>query len=484
MPIKEKHLRTIYLTLGLLALAYVVARAYRVGVTYDEVWTLVGFVPQNFLDIIRFNPSDANNHIINTLLIKFFFVFGNHSLFVARLPNILACVVYLYFGYKICSKYLSPFLGLSCYLMLLLNPFLLDFFSIARGYGLALGFQLASMYFLIHYVAKHKTKHAVWSLILGALAVLSSFSWLNYWIVIFVLINAVALGYRKQFNTKRVLAYTLIVAVMLLLIIFEPLRKLQQGDSLYYGGSDNFISDTLLSLTKYSMYTAEVCTWVHVVLYGFMGLFLLAAIVSFAGKRNLYSVRNLVLLIMVLCSASVVVQHYIFGTLYLIDRTALFFYPLLILGLFFSLQEIKLKWFSRVLACVFVALFAFNFFSHANFYKTAIWYFDARTKETLRFLNDKGKAQNKVIKIDFSWPFESSFGYYMATQNYPYVEIVKNREDREDMNPNADYYIYLQKSLEKVGYESSMQKIWVFQSDTARYYDKDFVVVFSNLEKK
>jgi hypothetical protein len=479
MQITGKHSKIIYFVAGLLAFAYVLIRAVTVGITYDEVWTLNNFVPRSVIDIISYRPCDANNHLVNTLLIKALFVFGDHSLFIARLPNVLSFILYLYFAYKITSKYLSPFPGIGCFLLLMLNPFLLDFFSLVRGYGLALAFQMVSVYFLVTFFKEHKTRNALWALVLGAVAVLCNFPWLNYWVAVLFLINVVPLFYRKQFERKKIMVFSILISAALALIIYLPIKNLLATDSLYYGGNTGFYHDTLISLVKYSFYDPAVHPAVLISLNIFMSLVVLSVVVSFYFDRDPLSVKNILLFVLILCIASVVTQHHLFGTLYLIDRTALFFYPLFIFSACFSLNEFSKKWVSKALILTCIVSFSLNFFAHANFYKTAVWYFDARTTSILKWLNDKGREENRKFKIDYSWPFQSSFVYYSEKDDYPNVEIVKNIYDKEELNPDADYYIFLDRSLEKNGYDAERQKINLCKKDTVRKFGMEGIIIFA-----
>jgi hypothetical protein len=453
------------------------------GVTFDEVWTLDTFVPQSVLHIINYTPCDANNHILNTLLIKLFFVPGNHSLCVARLPNVIAFIFYLYFAYKIAYKYLSPLLGLCCYILLIFNPFLLDFFGIARGYGLALGLQLISLYFVVTFIKERKSLSALGAIGFGSFAVLSNFSWLNYWLAIVFIINAVPLFYRERYDFKRTFFYSFFPALILIAIIYEPVKKLRAGGSLYYGGFTGFYSDTLVSLTKYSLYSPNIHPAVYITLNIFLALLAVSIIISFAFKPAFLSLKNVFLFITLFCIASVIAQHYLLGTFYLIDRTALFFYPLFIFCLCFALNDFSDKWYSKIIIAV-TAASLLNFFNNANLYKTATWYFDAHSSEILSWLNETGKEENRKLKIDFSWPFQNSFRYYFRQNGYPYLVMVKSKEDREDLNPQADYYVYLARSLEKVGYESNKQKIISLHKDMVKEYKNEGIVIFSNLSNK
>jgi hypothetical protein len=479
----EKIVQVSYCIIGLLVFLYVLYRAIKIGVTYDEAWTINSFVPQNFINILNYSPCDANNHIINTLLIKLLFLFGNHSLFIARLPNVLAFIMYVVFSYKIASRYLSSLLGICLFLLLILNPFVLDFFSIARGYGLSLGFLMASLYYVISYFLNQQPTKIIFSLIFGAMAVLCNFSLLNYFLVLLIAINIVSYFFSKQYNFKQNLFFSFAVLISLIVTIYEPIRKLKANGNLYYGGDNNFYSDTLISLTKYTFYTSNTNIAIEYSLNTFIVVILISILLSFYYNRSLLTSKNLVLGITLLCILSVVVQHYLLGTLYLIDRTALFFYPLFILCLCFSLNEFSKKRISKIIAFVVVLSFGINFFRNTNFYKTAIWYFDAHSISILNELNEKGKVKNRKIKIDFSWPFQSSINYYVNNNKFPFIEIVKNKQDREELNTMAEYYIYLNQSLEKVGYDANSQKINSFTKDIFKQYKNEKIIIFNNLRK-
>lgn len=478
---KGKKIQLIYLAIGLIAFCYIVIRALCVGITYDEAWTIKSFVSQSVIHIINYTPSDANNHILNTLFIKLFFEFGNDSLFVARLPNVFAFAIYVIYGYKISYKYLPPLLGLSSFLLLLLNPFLLDFFSIARGYGMSLGFLIASIYFVLNYTHEGKTSDVLKTISLGALAVLCSFSVLNYFISLVVVVNTVAILQHKRYDWKRTSLYSFSISIILFAIIYEPIRKLKINGNLYYGGNTSFYDDTLVSLAKYSTYNPEVSSLTYNSLNIFLLLLVVSIIFSIRFNNKLFTLRNIILSTTILSILSIVLQHYIFGTLYIIDRTALFFYPLFILILFFSLNEFSVA--IRLTIGIFlIGLFGVNFIKNANIYKTAIWYFDAHSEEILNSINTKGIEYNKKILIDFSWPFQSSFGYYLEQHDYTFIEVVKNSQDREGIDSTAVYYIYLGKSLEKVGYDSNNQKVLSSQMDTLKEFKKESIIWFEKIK--
>ena len=221
---------------------------------------------------------------------------------------------------------------------------------------------------------------------------------------------------------------------------------------------------------------------VFIALNIFMGVSIVSIILSFYFRGFvLLSLKNVLLYLVLLAISSVIIQYYLFHTLYVIARTALFFYPLFILLLCFSLHEVSKYLYPKIVALTFVTAFGINYFIHANLYKTATWFFDSHTLSILNWINENGVSRKGgKIKIDYSWPFYSAIDYYyfIAYNLYPNIEIVNDVNDRDNLNPDADYYIYLDKSLEIVGYDKNVQKIITVKKDTVLKYEEEGVYLF------
>lgn len=481
--LKKFYLPTIYISLSLLIFSYVLFRVFNVGLTYDEAWTLKSFVPLKIIEIINFTKCDANNHILNTLLIKLFIFIGNENLFYSRLSSLISLIIYLIYSYKI-SRLLPVYSGILLFVLFVFNPFLLDFFGLARGYSIGIAFQIVSLYYFIDFLKSNNIFSANYASVFAAIGVLGNFSQLNYFISIVALIVLFSILSLKQSHFK-ILLYQLLITVFLGLIIYEPIRKLVKSGSLYYGGNSSFYSDTLISLTKYIQYTSIENYLTQPILNGFLVFLFLGIIVLIAKKfknNNLFiNVELYVLVLLITVIASTIVQHSLFGTLFLIDRTALIFYPLFFLVLVFSFNLMQ-NTFRNIIFTLFLIFYLFNFKNSFNTYKTALWYFDSHTEKVLTEINAIGNKQNKKIKIDFSWPFQSVIYYYNDKNKFPFIHISKSLSNREQLEPNVDYYLYLNKSLEIVGYDSKNQKILDLQRDTVNYYPKEGVILFSNLK--
>ncbi len=476
---KINQIQISYIVIGLAIFSYVFIRACCLDITFDEGVTIMGFVSQSWTDILSFTEPSANNHLLNTLLIKLFFLSGNDSLLLARMPNVLAFVMYCYYAYKIGYKFMRGYVGVACFLVLLINPFVLDFFGIARGYGLGLGLQMTSVYYLLNYAKEMNSKYGWISLALGAFAVLSNFSMLNYFVVILFVINALPLLKMFKVNFFKMAAKSLLVVGGLFALIYQPIMILRESDSLYYGGKRDFYLSTLESLSRYTLYVQETSKMVDVFLDIFLITSLIALVVSLFFNRKLITPRNIILLILSLAALSIITQFKYFGTLYLMDRTALLYIPLFIFVLFLSIQDFQVKWYGKAITLIVILGFGINFLNHANLYKTVTWYFNSRTETILHTFNEMGKERNETVKINFSWPFALPIQYYLERGDYPHVEIVK-------WNPDIDeeYYIHLPRKIDKVHYDPNKPEVLKYEKDIYKEFKSESIVIYTNIKKE
>jgi hypothetical protein len=111
--------------------AVIVIKAASADLTWDEAWTFLHYGR----DPLGFTRLDlANDHPLNSLLVwASTWLFGN-SEFIIRIPNVLAGGLYLAAAARLVRGVrLKPLAFAVC----ALQPYLIDYFSLARGYGLA-----------------------------------------------------------------------------------------------------------------------------------------------------------------------------------------------------------------------------------------------------------------------------------------------------------------------------------------------------------
>src|SRR6266542_6407233 len=104
--------------LSLLLLAYSGYRAAILSFTIDESQSFNDYVPMKFMDIVSYKHSSANNHILNTLWMKFISYSFVTSEFLLRLHSVFSHLIYIVFSYLIIKKISAPLLVFSGFLLL------------------------------------------------------------------------------------------------------------------------------------------------------------------------------------------------------------------------------------------------------------------------------------------------------------------------------------------------------------------------------
>jgi len=436
---ETRKVRLIYLLIGVIFFLYVLIRAVKVGATYDEIVTLQDFCPLSAFDIFFRARPIANNHVLNTLLIKLFFWLGNDSLFIARLPNLLAFISYLYWSYKIAFKNLPRATGLGCFALLNCNPFLLDFFGLARGYGLALSFMMAALYFGLENIKQFSLSSLYKSLSIGALAVLSLFSMVYFWVALALSLNLMT-RFKEDTNPKiKSIRHTVLIGAVLGLSISIPVGRLIIHNSLTYGGERNIYYDTLLSLTQYTLYNPESRTLAFKALSILVIIFIAVTATSYLVKEKSPPLRTLLLVIPALCTLLITAAHYLAGIRYPIDRAGLFFYPLLILPFCFCLKP-YLNYVRICVLTVTILVFSINLISNANIYKCALWDFDSHTVQILDKINNLGRKEHRTLRLQHDPVFNRSISYYIQKKEYRFIKTFSAPCDKI-LSPNMDYYL-------------------------------------------
>jgi hypothetical protein len=109
--------------------ALIISKAAITPLTYDEAASFLEFnLTRQFFSLAR-----PNNHPLNTALMAVATIFREDE-FLIRLPNALAGAMYLIVAVLIARRTQRPLLSLS---IMTFSPYLLEFFALARGYGLA-----------------------------------------------------------------------------------------------------------------------------------------------------------------------------------------------------------------------------------------------------------------------------------------------------------------------------------------------------------
>jgi len=129
---------------ALLAAVLILYRAATQSITIDEATTYQFFVARDFSNLWK--PA-ANNHLLNSLLMKLSTQLFGVSAFTARIPALLGAAFYLAAAARLSILIAAGRRSVEALLFagLVFNPFILDYLIAARGYSMALGFLLSAI---------------------------------------------------------------------------------------------------------------------------------------------------------------------------------------------------------------------------------------------------------------------------------------------------------------------------------------------------
>jgi hypothetical protein len=480
--------RIAVLLAALLLLGYTSARAYQLSFTYDESWTLF-IADGSVADVLTYEHPSGNSHLLNTVLLKAARrALGAHE-FIYRLPNLLAHALYLMVSVFWVYGSRRPLLVLWGFVLLNLNPFMLDFFSLARGYGLALAFTLTSLACLRQYVRHPTAVRALGAFLCGSLAAISNFAFLYYsaaLLVVFVLIT-IRRAWRAEDGLMKTARRVLVanresftVSAVLLLAVAPLLLRLKEAKQLYYGGLDSFWTDTVFSLAKASLYGQPYAPWLAPVLTIMVAVAVAAGAVTCFGaikSGGHGSVENPVcvyLLLLVILALGTTIQHHVLGTRFLMERTALLFVPLFAITLLSGWET----WMARrrlsrplsVATAVLILLIGAHGLKAANLAWTHTWKFDADVKDVVTLLEDEYRRNSGArdeMRLMVSWPLKMAVRFYRRERNLSWLkEIIF---DPAEDSQHYDFF-YLLGGRHEFGYEMDEEYFQARKDQVVRFF--------------
>ena len=448
----------LFIISGLLLFAYVIWRAYFLSFTHDESLTY---------SIISENSGwkyTTNNHFFNTTLIELCQNLFGKSEFIFRLPNVLAFVLYFigfFYLMRPVKNICIVILGMA---IVLLNPFLLDFFSLARGYGLSFAFMMLSMYFLLRDSFKNISYRRFlfnfgFSMLWASLSLYSNFGAMNFYIACFGIFIAV---YLYQYFKKTDISYRkplrfIILAAIFLIPLFLGIKRLfllEELNELYHG-TNNF-HHTIDSFIYGSFYWHQYPHWVFISIK-YMLIFLIPAGATLVIlKKDFFGELSITLLLLSLILLGFFLEYFLFHANYPWERTTLFFAP--IIGLVAVYMALHINNFNSFIAktnSLIISVVSFCLMAHflvsANLTYTQTWKYDSHTKEVMKYVKENIPEDGNKRTISNEWLFEPTINFYINIWNIPL-----HKTDRKGVNVNTDFIYRINNYDEWEGYQVVM----------------------------
>ncbi|MDF3027824.1 MAG: hypothetical protein K0S23_2131 [Fluviicola sp.] len=424
----NRNSQIIYYLGFILAFSYVVIRGFILGITHDEALTYKIIQGDEIL------KGTANHHWLNTQLSSLSSVIFGAKEFALRLPNILSFAVFWFFLFRISGNFLkSSYTQVALLLLLCGNPFILDFFSLCRGYGLSLAFVTASLFYLFQITAlksESRPIHYYLSTVFSILALSANLNTLNYFLILQALILLSAIVFKPK-NRIILLIVIIILSGVSLYFSLDRLFFLRDRNELYFGTGD--LNSSIDNLIYSSFYFREGFGGVSILRYGLYALLLFAGFLT-VRKKQLFNPGTITFIVLVSIFIALVSEHYLFEALYPINRSSLYLYPVILLAFLLNIDGLKIKLASiTVLLCSWV--FILVSLPVYNFNNTMTWSEDSAIKTAMLLIKDDIK-DNSIHIAECSWFYEPLINYYRLEYQVPVQEVF-----RDEIKHEAEYLL-------------------------------------------
>ena len=443
--IEDKLVITLLCLTGVAILCYTTYRAYALSFTHDESLTYLRYVRSS-----AFQTEDANNHFLNSVLMKLSrWLFGISEL-ALRLPNLLGNVLFLVFSARIVMTFRSAMLTVVAFWIITLNPYLLEFFSLARGYGLSMGLLMGSLFYTQVYLSNDQKKPAmIMSLLIGALAVITNYSLLNYYAALCMLFFICEYYYTCNKDIRlflRGVPAIMIIPLLVLAFAIPRILNLQKVGDFYFdsiGSWEATIPALVTACVFEAGYPHSLQLTIKTMILVFIGLGMVVSVWYLIRGRPDGESRFLIFAVSVVpfCLAASYTQNALMGTNYPVGRTALFYIPFIAVIIVLFLNSISSGSRTTQLSFLIIGLLTLsNTGLTMNISYTQTWRYDMNTKFAMEALAEAGSKEGSLkfnTTIASNWHFKPAIDYYRDKYNMHWLNKARHTGAYDLF---ADYY--------------------------------------------
>lgn len=345
---KQLRSQTFYLWLvGCLLTAYALLRAWFVAPLHDENATFNYYIETGAI-WGKGSLLDANNHLLNSYIGRFFYqLFGEHY-FLFRLPTALSAGLYFWVIWKLTFTFVFNWQRWIVALAIVCIPFVFDYFSYTRGYGLALCFFCCALYFLQRWLITAKYGLILALVLCLLLSVSANLTFLISSVLVMSYVIVVVLIHLKSLNVRKIawLVATLVLFIVSLQPLFGFSFELRNVGALYYGSLDGFWPVTAKTLCRYVLfYDADWLKWVLGIVAAVIGLLVFILLRRHRFKPFLKRPEAWGSYLLVGNVVSILYLAKVMHINYPEDRAAMYFIPLSLLTIGAVIGQFRqLKW--------------------------------------------------------------------------------------------------------------------------------------------
>jgi hypothetical protein len=305
-------------------------RSVHLSIVDDEVATLASVHQKGYVRLLLAKDQNARAHFLNAVLVKACVgLLPFNEIVISRLPSLLGLALFLWGVWRIGLMFPTGVTRVLITVALLSNAFLLDFFSISRGYGLATGFTVLSLSYLLEASVvksagdRSPQQQTAISLWLAVGAALSNGAFLHFYVVL--------LGAALWLNWRNCLKASCLGSVLVVSAFYVPRVLLARGQDELWGGDVGFVHDTVSSLVRCSFYDSPISTQ----LTGRLATAIALLVLLLACWSRCERIRSGFILSMMclLAAAASFMAHLLVNMSYPEERAVLYLVPLVILAI-------------------------------------------------------------------------------------------------------------------------------------------------------
>lgn len=387
-----KNERAVFLATASMLFVHVAMRAATMPWVHDECASLFWYVERGEW-LPGFAHWDANNHVLSTAIGLLSHKAVGLSLLGSRIGSVLAFLLFAWAAWRIGQRVQQRLVRWVMLLSLLLCPFLFDFFSLFRGYGLQMAFWLVALDGILRYVEQRSARPLAQALsgLLFANAVVLAL--VPLWAVIVACGLLFILLQRPMGWRGHTLLVVVLGAIPLTLAAWLSFALKERG-LLYHGTLDGFVGVSIGSLCQYVLGAKSlVLAWI------IMAMMAATLIIGIWLKRH----DALIVSGLFWADAALrVVMALLMGINYPEDRAALHLVPLMVLSVAFAAEALSARWSAAslvVLPLLFLPARATTLWLLGRHDRTLLWPEQHISSATARALGDYATSIGRPLAL-------------------------------------------------------------------------------------
>lgn len=412
-----KKLGYLYVIAGCLCV-YIFIRSFTVDFTHDEAYSFK--IMKQFWHVEAL--CTANTHWINSAAMKAAMLLHLEENWQLRWLSLLSGIVFIIITLVWAKKFNTVTQQVLLVAITLFNPFVLDYFVLARGYASALMFQALALFLFFYSVEKQNRRAAFISLCCAALSVIANYSFL-YFFIGFVLIHFIYYyvpAITKSFKNPRLYIDSAISLATLLFVIRAWIYIVRcsndtgAGSDSFTEACNSFFEGMLYQRfnLNHTLLLALSCVWVV-----FIASSAIYGVLAYnRHNNNIYFYTSIILITALFF---ITINFLFFNALLPYGRSALFLFPLVCITSVYFYNYLRIPsivyWGTSI-------FFLFGFFKSVNLTHTLDFAAQQNTHYELNYLDSIG-AKNVA----------------MNGENYGVFTNYYQLKDGKHYNFNANY---------------------------------------------